>query len=73
MTAEQRFYLGYAQSWMSQQRDDATLAQLKSDPHSPEKYRANGSVVHMPGFYTAFGVKSGDKMYVAPENRVALW
>lgn len=73
MTGEQRFYLGYAQSWMTKQRDDATLAQLKSDPHSPEKFRANGSVVHMPSFYSAFGVKRGDKMYVAPEGRVALW
>jgi putative endopeptidase len=73
MTADQRFYLGYAQSWMSQQRDDATIAQLKSDEHSPEKFRANGSVVHVPSFYGAFGVKSGDKMYVAPENRVTLW
>jgi putative endopeptidase len=73
MTADQRFYLGFAQSWMTQQRDDATIAQLKSDEHSPEKFRANGSVVHMPSFYSAFGVKRGDKMYVAPENRVTLW
>jgi putative endopeptidase len=73
MSGETRFYLGYAQSWMTQQRADATIAQLKSDPHSPEKFRANGSVVHMPSFYAAFGVKSGDKMYLAPEHRVTLW
>jgi putative endopeptidase len=73
MSADQRFYLGYAQSWLSKTRDDATIAQLKSDPHSPEKYRANGVVVHMPSFYSAFAVNPGDKMYVAPENRVTLW
>jgi putative endopeptidase len=73
MTADQRFYLGYAQSWLSKTRDDATIAQLKADPHSPEKFRANGAVVHMPSFYSAFTVKPGDKMYVAPENRVTLW
>jgi predicted metalloendopeptidase len=73
MTADQRFYLGYAQSWLCKTRDDAIIAQLKADPHSPEKFRANGAVVHMPSFYSAFGVKPGDKMYLAPENRVTLW
>ena len=73
MTADQRFYIGYAQSWLSKERDAATLAQLKSDPHSPEKYRVNGVVVHMPSFYTTFAVKDGDKMFIPPEDRVTLW
>jgi putative endopeptidase len=73
MTAEQRFYIGFAQSWMGKRRDESTIAQVKSDPHSPEKYRTNGVVVHMPSFYSAFSVKSGDKMYRAPEERVTLW
>jgi putative endopeptidase len=73
MTADQRFYIGYAQSWLGKQRDAATIAQLTSDPHTPEKYRVNGVVVHMPTFYSAFSVASGDKMYVAPEERVTLW
>ena len=73
MTADQRFYLGYAQSWLGKQRDAATIAQLTSDPHAPEKYRVNGVVVHMPSFYGAFAVASGDKMYIAPEERVTLW
>ena len=73
MTAEQRFYIGFAQSWMGKRRDESIIAQVKSDPHSPEKYRTNGVVVHMPSFYNAFSVKSGDKMYRAPEERVTLW
>ena len=73
MTAEQRFYIGFAQSWMGKRRDESTIAQVKSDPHSPEKYRTNGVVVHMPSFYSAFSVKPGDKMYRAPEERVTLW
>jgi putative endopeptidase len=73
MTAEQRFYIGFAQSWLGKQRDESTIAQLKSDPHSPEKYRTNGVVVHMPSFYSAFSVAPGDKMYRAPEERVTLW
>jgi putative endopeptidase len=73
MTAEQRFYIGFAQSWLGKQRDESTIAQVKSDPHSPEKYRTNGVVVHMPSFYSAFSVQPGDKMYLAPEQRVTLW
>lgn len=73
MSADQRFYLGYAQSWLSKTRDAATIEQVKSDPHSPEKYRVNGVVVHMPSFYDAFSVKRGDKMYLRPEDRVTLW
>ncbi len=73
MSAEQRFYIGFAQSWLGKRRDEATIAQLKSDPHSPEKYRTNGVVVHMPSFYSAFAVAPADKMYRAPDQRVTLW
>jgi predicted metalloendopeptidase len=73
MTADQRFYLGYAQSWLDKTRDAAVIAQIKSNPHAPEKYRVNGVVIHMPSFYSTFGVKSGDKMYLNPDDRVTLW
>jgi putative endopeptidase len=73
MTADQRFYIGYAQSWLSKTRDAALIELVKSNPHAPEKYRVNGVVVHMPSFYDAFSVKSGDKMYLRPEDRVTLW
>jgi predicted metalloendopeptidase len=73
MTGDQRFYLGYAQSWLGKERESALIAQLKSDPHSPEKYRVNGVVVHLPSFYQAFSVTSSDKMWMAPEQRVTLW
>jgi putative endopeptidase len=73
MTADQRFYVGFAQSWLGKSRDESTITQVKSDPHSPVKYRVNGVVVHMPTFYSAFSVKPGDKMYLAPESRVTLW
>ena len=73
MTADQRFYVGFAQSWLGKRRDESTIAGVKSDPHSPEKYRTNGVVVHMPSFYSAFSVVPADKMYLAPELRVTLW
>jgi len=70
---DQRFFLGYAQSWMEKNRDEALISQLKSDPHSPPQYRVNGVVVNVPGFYKAFGLKQGDKMYKAPEARISIW
>jgi putative endopeptidase len=73
MTADQRFYIGFAQSWLGKRRDESTIAQVKSDPHSPEKYRTNGVVVHMPTFYGAFSLAPTDKMFMPPESRVTLW
>jgi putative endopeptidase len=73
MTADQRFYIGFAQSWLGKRRDESTIAQVKSDPHSPEKYRTNGVVVHLPTFYSAFSLEPADKMFIAPESRVTLW
>jgi putative endopeptidase len=73
MTADQRFYIGFAQSWLGKRREAGTIAQVKSDPHSPEKYRVDGVVVHMPSYYSAFSVRPGDKMYLVPEDRVTLW
>lgn len=73
MTADQRFYIGYAQSWLGKEREAFTIEILKSNPHSPEKYRVDGVVVHMPSFYSAFSVVPIDKMYLQPEDRVTLW
>jgi len=72
-TGDQRFFMGFAQVWRMKSREAQLLTQIKSDPHSPEQFRANGTLVNQPGFYEAFGVKEGDKMYVAPENRVIIW
>ena len=49
------------------------IVQVKTDPHSPGQFRANGTVTNQPAFYEAFGVKEGDKMYVAPKDRVTIW
>ncbi|HEU4852366.1 MAG TPA: M13-type metalloendopeptidase [Telluria sp.] len=73
LTGEQRFYMGFGQVWRAKMRDEAMIVQLKTDPHSPGQYRANGTVQNQPGFYEAFDVKEGDKMYVAPEKRVIIW
>jgi predicted metalloendopeptidase len=73
LSGEQRLYLGWAQVWRSKMREQQQIVQVKTDPHSPDAFRANGSLRNQPGFYEAFGVKQGDKMYLAPKERVIIW
>jgi predicted metalloendopeptidase len=73
LSGDARFYLGFAQSWRSKQRDASVIEQVKSDPHSPDPFRVNGSARNQPGFYETFGVKPGDRLYLPPEQRVLMW
>ncbi|SEN56696.1 endothelin-converting enzyme/putative endopeptidase [Sphingomonas gellani] len=73
MTGDQRFFLAYAQAWQGNTREGALRAQLLSNPHSPDKYRVNGIVRNFGPWYTAFGVKPGDAMYLPPAQRVSVW
>ena len=69
----QRFFLGYALAWMEQMRPEALQNQVKSNEHAPAKWRVNGPLANIPDFYEAFGLKSTDKMYRAPEERIVIW
>jgi predicted metalloendopeptidase len=73
VTGEQRFFLGWAQVWRQLARDEYTRNQVMSDPHSPAEYRVNGVVRNVDAWYDAFGVKEGDKLYLAPDKRVKIW
>ena len=73
LSGDQRFFMGFAQVWRSKIRDAQSIVYLKTDPHAPDRFRANGTVRNQPGFYTAFGVKPGDKMYLPPKDRVTMW
>ncbi|WP_394762214.1 M13 family metallopeptidase [Phenylobacterium sp.] len=73
LTGDQRVFLGWAQAWRGKVRDDAVRRQVVSDPHSPRQYRVNGPVRNIDAWYRAFGVKPGDALYIAPENRVRIW
>ncbi len=73
LTGEQRFFLSWAQVWRTKMRDEALRAQVLSDPHSPAYFRVNGAVRNMDEWYTAFDVKPGDKLYLAPQERVKIW
>jgi putative endopeptidase len=72
-TGEQRFFLGWAQVWRRNYRDQELLKRLVTDPHSPSEFRANGPTSNIDAFYHAFGVKEGDRMYRPPAGRVKIW
>src|SRR6185295_16283254 len=72
-TGDQRVMLGWAQAWRGKSTDDVLRRQVVSDPHSPRMYRVNGVVRNLDAWYEAFGVKEGDSLYVAPEDRVRIW
>ncbi|HEY4065203.1 MAG TPA: M13 family metallopeptidase [Puia sp.] len=73
LTPLQRYFLGYAYSWMYQERKEVLASQLMTDVHAPAKERVNGPVMNIPEFYEAFGIKPGDKMYRPDSLRVNIW
>jgi len=72
-TPEQRFFISWATIWRSKMRDEALKNQVKTDPHSPGMYRAYVPIQNVDSFYSAFNIKEGDGMFVAPEKRVKIW
>ena len=72
-TANQRFFLAYANVWANNIRDEEIVRRTMEDPHSLGKYRVNATLPHIDGFIEAFNIKPGDKMYVAPEERAHIW
>ncbi|MDB5499934.1 MAG: peptidase [Phenylobacterium sp.] len=73
LTGDQRVFMGWAQVWRARTREDALRRQLVSDPHSPERARVDVPMRNIDAFYAAFGLKAGDGMYLAPEQRVRIW
>lgn len=71
LTPDQRFFVGYGQSWCGQTRDETKRLRATVDPHSPEKYRTNGVVSNMPEFQQAFHCKAGSPM--VNENKCRVW
>ena len=71
-TGEQRFFLSYAQSWREKYREPALRRGVLTDGHAPDEYRAN-TVRNVDGWYTAFDVRSGQQLYLAPGERVRVW
>ncbi len=70
---DQRFYLAYAQVWREKYRDGTLREIVMADVHSPSRYRVNGPLPNLDVWYAAFDVKPGDKLYIAPADRVRIW
>ncbi|MEA3034829.1 MAG: putative endopeptidase [Sphingomonadales bacterium] len=72
-TGDQRFFLSWAQAWRDKLRPDLEKMILVSDVHSPPRWRVDGTLRNIDEWYSAFDVKPGDKLYLAPEKRVHVW
>jgi predicted metalloendopeptidase len=70
---EQRFFIGFAQAFQEKAREEKKRKQVKTDVHSPPRFRVNGTLTNVPGFYRAFDVQPVDAMYTAPQERVKVW
>jgi putative endopeptidase len=73
LTGDQRFFLAYAQVFRTKYRDEALRTMVLSDAHSPAQFRVNGVVRNVDAWYAAFNVQPGEKLYLAPDQRVKIW
>jgi predicted metalloendopeptidase len=73
LTAEQRFFVSFAQIWRSKEREDYLRQQIKTDSHSPSRYRLMGTLPNFDPFVAAFGIREGDGMWIPPAERVSIW
>lgn len=73
LTGAERFFLAWAQAWQQKSRPAETVRLLTIDPHSPNEFRCNQIVANLTPFHEAFDTKPGDALWLAPEERVAIW
>jgi len=69
---DQQFFIAFAQNWGSKAREAAIRQQVATDSHSPAEFRA-ATVRNIDAWYAAFNVQAGDKLYLAPDDRVRIW
>jgi putative endopeptidase len=72
LSGDQQFFLGFAQMWASKSTEASLRQQMMTDDHSPEEFRVD-TVRNLDAWYAAFDVKPGDKLYLAPADRVRIW
>ncbi|HET9638633.1 MAG TPA: M13 family metallopeptidase [Allosphingosinicella sp.] len=71
-SGDQRFFIAYGQAWASSMREESLRQRVLTDGHAPGQFRAL-TVRNLDAWYTAFNVKPGQKLYLAPEKRVKVW
>jgi putative endopeptidase len=72
-TPEQRFFLGWAQIWRNNQREEDLKLRLNTDPHSPGRFRTIGPVSNMEEFAKAFNIPPTSSMIRPPDQRINIW
>lgn len=70
--ADRAFFAGYAHAWRSKMRETALRRAVLTDGHAPAQYRTY-TVRNLDAWYEAFDVKPGQRLYLAPEERVRIW
>ncbi len=71
-TGDQRFFISFGQSWREKARDAELRQQIATDGHAPAQYRSD-TVRNLDPWYAAFQVRSPQKLYLAPPDRVRVW
>ncbi|XHS78557.1 M13-type metalloendopeptidase [Burkholderiaceae bacterium UC74_6] len=73
-SADQRFFLGFARTWVSEPiRTAADARQALADTHAPDRFRVIGAVANQDAFYRAFDVQPGDRMFIPQDRRTRIW
>ncbi len=72
LSGDQQFFLAFGQNWGAKTRDAALRQEVMTDPHAPGEYRA-ATVRNIDAWYPAFNVQAGEKLYLAPGERVRIW
>ncbi len=72
-SANQRFFMGFAQVWRQNIREKEMTKRLKTDVHSPGEARVNIPPFNMKAFLKAFNIQPGDRLYIEPDNRAIIW
>jgi len=72
LTSDQQFFIAFGQNWGEKLREAALRQQVMTDGHPPGEYRAD-TVRNIDAWYSAFDVKPGEKLYLAPQERVRIW
>jgi predicted metalloendopeptidase len=72
LPGDQQFFVAFAQSWRTKMREAAARQRILIDSHAPAEYRAD-TVRNEDAWYAAFSVKPGQKLYLAPADRVRVW
>ena len=71
-SGDQQFFLSFAQTWASKSTEAFLRQQVITDTHPPDQFRPV-TVRNLDAWYAAFDVKPGDKLYLAPADRVHVW